>query len=173
MLLVVRQAGTWDPLPQCLQLDKCLLQQQNTKKLYGTKNNCVHAQVGQIRNKIQKDQNPAQEVGDHLSQAPSWTLDPLPPPPDVGTSSPRTPGASKRTCFLYSLHSCCSRDPVEPCLNFLSGLWSVSTDEGGQELWLGIVGMQNGTATLENTLVVLKTLNTQLPYNLAVPLLSI
>ena len=23
-----------------------LLQQQNTKKLYGTKNNCVHAQLG-------------------------------------------------------------------------------------------------------------------------------
>ena len=29
----VRQAGTWGPLPQCLHLDKCLLQQQNTKNL--------------------------------------------------------------------------------------------------------------------------------------------
>ena len=29
----VGQAGTCDPLLQCLPLDKCLLQQQNTKKL--------------------------------------------------------------------------------------------------------------------------------------------
>ena len=29
----VRQAGTCDPLLQCLPLTKCLLQQQNTKKL--------------------------------------------------------------------------------------------------------------------------------------------
>ena len=42
------QAGTWDPLLQCLHLDTPLLQQQNTKKLYGTKNNCVHVQLGQI-----------------------------------------------------------------------------------------------------------------------------
>ena len=27
----VRQAGTWGPLPQCLHLDKRLLQQQNTR----------------------------------------------------------------------------------------------------------------------------------------------
>ena len=32
-LLLLRKAGTWDPSPQCLQLDKLLLQQQNTKKL--------------------------------------------------------------------------------------------------------------------------------------------
>ena len=54
----VRQAGTWDPLLQCLHLDKGLLEQQNTKKLYGTKNNCTHAQLGQIMDKkIQKDKN--------------------------------------------------------------------------------------------------------------------
>ena len=29
----VRQAGTWDPLLQCLHLDKHLLEEQNTKKL--------------------------------------------------------------------------------------------------------------------------------------------
>ena len=33
---------------QCLHLDKALLEQTNTKKLYGTKNDCVHAQSGQI-----------------------------------------------------------------------------------------------------------------------------
>ena len=57
--LILRQAGTWDPLLQCLHLDKPLLQQQNTKKLQGTKNNFMHGQLGQIMNKkIQKDQNP-------------------------------------------------------------------------------------------------------------------
>ena len=30
---LVRQAETWDPLLQCLHLDKRLLKQQNTKKL--------------------------------------------------------------------------------------------------------------------------------------------
>ena len=33
---------------QCLHLDTPLLELQNTEKLYGTKNNCVHAQLGQI-----------------------------------------------------------------------------------------------------------------------------
>ena len=49
-----RQAATWNPLLQCLHLDKHLLQQRNTNKLQGTKNNCMHAQLGQIRDKIQK-----------------------------------------------------------------------------------------------------------------------
>ena len=39
----MRQAWGWDPLLQCLYLDAPLLQQQNTKKLYGTKNNCACA----------------------------------------------------------------------------------------------------------------------------------
>ena len=47
---ILRPAGTRDPLLQCLHLDKPLLKQQNTKKLYGTKNNCVHA-LGQIMDK--------------------------------------------------------------------------------------------------------------------------
>ena len=46
-------AGTetgWDLGPfaavlQCLHLDTPLLGQQNTKKLYGTKNNCMYAQL--------------------------------------------------------------------------------------------------------------------------------
>ena len=33
VVVPVRQAGTWDPLLQSLHLDKCLLQQQNTKNL--------------------------------------------------------------------------------------------------------------------------------------------
>ena len=37
--LCLRQAWTWDLLLQCMRLDTPLLQQQNTKKLYGIKNN--------------------------------------------------------------------------------------------------------------------------------------
>ena len=35
----------------CLHLDKRLLKQPDAKKLHGTKNNCVHAQLGQILGK--------------------------------------------------------------------------------------------------------------------------
>ena len=46
-----------DPLLYSLHLDIPLLEQQNTKKLYRTKNNCVHAQLGKFWiQKIQRDQ---------------------------------------------------------------------------------------------------------------------
>ena len=49
--------GPFATVLQCLHLDKPLLEQQNTKKLHATKNNCVHTQLGQILDqKIQKDQ---------------------------------------------------------------------------------------------------------------------
>ena len=51
----------WDlvPFASCLYLDKCLLEQQKTKKLYGTKNSYVHVQLRQIMdNEIQKTKNP-------------------------------------------------------------------------------------------------------------------
>lgn len=41
---------------QNLHLDTPLLKLQNTKKLYGTKNNSVHVQLGLIMDKIHKDQ---------------------------------------------------------------------------------------------------------------------
>ena len=50
--------GTWDPLLQCLHLDPPLLEQQNTKKLHGTKNNCAWAVRANFRQKIQRDQKP-------------------------------------------------------------------------------------------------------------------
>ena len=40
--------GPFAAVLQCLHLDTPLLKQQNTKRLYGTKTNCVHAQLGQI-----------------------------------------------------------------------------------------------------------------------------
>ena len=36
-----KQTRSWDPLLCCLHLDKGPLEQQNTKKLKGTKNNCM------------------------------------------------------------------------------------------------------------------------------------
>ena len=49
------EIGTWDPFPLCLYLDKCLLKQQNTETIYGSKNNCMHGKLGQsIDNNIQK-----------------------------------------------------------------------------------------------------------------------
>ena len=35
--------GTWDPLLQCLHLDKCSWSNKNTKKLQGMSNKCAHA----------------------------------------------------------------------------------------------------------------------------------
>ena len=52
----MRQGGAWGPLLQGLCLDRRLLRQPNTKKRQGAKDNCTHAQLGQIMNsKIQKD----------------------------------------------------------------------------------------------------------------------
>ena len=53
----MRRAGAWDPLLRGLHLDKHLLQQPNARNLQGTKNYCMHMQLGHIMNaKIQKDQ---------------------------------------------------------------------------------------------------------------------
>ena len=57
--LGVRQAGTLGPLLQCWYLDKCLFEQQNTKILYGTKDNWVYVQLEQIMDKkIQRASKP-------------------------------------------------------------------------------------------------------------------
>ena len=54
----LKQAGTWDALLLGLYLDKRLPKQQIQRNYKGTKNNCVHVQVGQIMDKTQKDQKP-------------------------------------------------------------------------------------------------------------------
>ena len=57
----MRQAGIWELGPFATrfapwQTSSCLLEKQNVKKLHRAKNNCVHAQLGQIMGKkIQKD----------------------------------------------------------------------------------------------------------------------
>ena len=144
-VIILRQAGTWDPLLQCLHLhlDKHLLEQQNTKKLQGTKNHCIHAQLGQIMNKIQKGHKPTaiSEVPgakagspagslhtapprgwtDHLS-LPSIQPTHQPPPSPHLRNQPLLLGErAKGTCYLFSLHRA-AQAPVKLCLNSLSGL---------------------------------------------------
>ena len=52
----VRQAGTWTPLLQCCKACTWThLKQQNKKKLYGSKDNCVHVQLGQMLKKRHSD----------------------------------------------------------------------------------------------------------------------
>ena len=63
MQKVMGQAGTWDPLRECLHLDKCLLSNKiekkktNKKKTKGTKHTCTHAKAV-MNNKIQKHYKP-------------------------------------------------------------------------------------------------------------------
>ena len=52
--------GPFAAVLQCLHLDTPLFQQQNTKKLHGTKNNCVDVQLGQILDKRYKETKKAQ-----------------------------------------------------------------------------------------------------------------
>ena len=54
---VIDSETGWDlgPFAAGLHLDTPLLKQQNSKKLYGTKNNCMYVQLGQLTDKkIQK-----------------------------------------------------------------------------------------------------------------------
>ena len=47
--------GPRDTVLQCLHRDTLLLQQQNTKKQYRTKNNCTRVQLGQVLDKRHKE----------------------------------------------------------------------------------------------------------------------
>ena len=57
------------------------------------------------------------------------------PLPSVHTKNQLTPpqGAKKRTCCLFLLSHAAAGAPIKPCLDFSSGLLSVSTE--GQEPW--------------------------------------
>lgn len=55
LLFFLRQAWDPDALLQCLHLDTLLLQQQNTKKKYRIKNNCMHGQLGQVMDKSHRE----------------------------------------------------------------------------------------------------------------------
>ena len=68
---------TWDlgPYAAVLAHGILLLQQQNTKKLYGTKNNCVHAQLGWILDKGYKEtQKPNHHIWKSLEKKQPTTV---------------------------------------------------------------------------------------------------
>ena len=137
--------GTWDPLLQGLHLDKRLLEQQNTKELWGTKNNCVHVQSGQIMNsKIQKGQNATvtsplvrcQEQKHGTTRDPctqhreggGQTSSATPPAPTHWSAhltpfklTPRPPGMEQGYAFLAFAPSCCSTSPSKDLSESLIG----------------------------------------------------
>ena len=113
---------------QCLHLDKCLLKLQITKKLYGTKNNCVHAQFRQIMDKRQKKKNKKKKQKNKRTQLlllKSWEQK-----PGVGSKRHFPWGVSKGTCYLFLLPSAAAGAPIKHCLNFLTSLLSISIDWG-------------------------------------------
>ena len=67
---------------QSSHLDTPLLELQNTKKLYGTKNNCAHVQLGQIlEQKIQKRQKEPSAISEELGPKPKvWQKQSAPSP---------------------------------------------------------------------------------------------
>ena len=67
---------------QSSHLDTPLLELQNTKKLYGTKNNCAHVQLGQILDqKIQKRQKEPTAISEELGPKPKvWQKQSAPSP---------------------------------------------------------------------------------------------
>ena len=125
----LRRAGTWDPLLRYLHLDTRLLKQQNTKKLYGTKNSCMHAHLQQIMdNKIQKDQEPNchfEKLGTkagycacptHTPPPNGWAsrlsyplVQPLEPPYKETAGPPS--GSQQGNLLPVFAPSCCSRNP--------------------------------------------------------------
>ena len=140
----MRQAwdlGPFAALLQSLHLDTPLLELQNTKKLYGTKNNCVHAQWGQIldpkdtkgkKNKTKQNktqlpflQRPEQKlVGSNslvLRMPPSPTPRHAPTLPLIRNELAPPPRGSEQGSLSLVLAASCSqfRDPSEALPEFL------------------------------------------------------
>ena len=135
---------TWDPLLQPLQLDKWLLEQQNTKKLQGTENNCVHCAVGAGHKKIKQPncyfsrpgaKSGCWEQNQGIVHAPCtqyYQRSKLPKPPlqpNLWTHPCSHSSllllngrASKGTCCIFLLPSTAAGVPGKLCLTFLSGL---------------------------------------------------
>ena len=59
-------------------------------------------------------------------------------------------GRSKGTCCLFLLPPAAVEAPVKLCLNFLSGLQSISIDQGGQEPWCVTITQQAEKGRAQN-----------------------
>ena len=137
----------------------------------------LHAHLGQINNKIQKGQNPAstseapgakafpwacplhtaspKEWADHLSHSSAQlTMVSLPLNHLRNYSPPHASlllGASKRTCYLFSLSWSAARVPIKPCPNFSSDTSSISIESKnlvGNTSCLSVFQLSNFAFTL-------------------------
>ena len=70
---------------------------------------------------------------DSLASPPAQALDPPLPAPQTMKQPALPRPASKGKCYLVLLPPAAAGAPAKPCLNFLSGLLSVSIAWGGQE----------------------------------------
>ena len=121
----MRQTGIWKPLLECLQPDKCLLQQQNANKLQGSKNDYTHA-VMAIE---QKGQNPtaSSEAPGTKARYCEWSRHRAPqrgarrPPRPwlTFTSPPPASGREQGNMLLVFLHWCCSTSTSKALPEFL------------------------------------------------------
>ena len=139
----MRQAGTWDPLLQCLHLDNHLLQQQMQRNSKGLKITARMRSGGKLRRtryKKAKTQLPLPRYGSKsrvLCMTPAHgttkgvarpskpPLRPDPPtyphPHPVYQPAP-PPGSSKGTSYLFSLPRAVAGTSIKPCLNSSPGL---------------------------------------------------
>ena len=161
--LLLRQAGTWDPLLQCcnvctwthlplnnkrqknnymeLKITACMRSQGKfwTKDTRRPKNPTAASEepgvkTGCWEQKHGTEHAPCTPHHQRVGKTPKPPLRPDPwthpyPHPIQGTSLPPQ-GASKGICCLFSQPPASVGTPIKPCLNFLSGLQSVSIDWG-------------------------------------------
>ena len=113
----MRQGGTWDPLLQCLYGDTPLL--QTAKKRYGTKNDCMHAQLRQMLNERYKEVGKPNcyfcrafnKISGSGTKAEYCTCPPQTPPTKGWGKSPLWP---KHWTQPYSLHIRNKSSPPPP-----------------------------------------------------------
>ena len=131
----MRQTGIWNPLLESLQLDKCLLQQQNANKLQGSKNDYTHA-VMAIEQKVQNPTASSEAPGTKarycewsLHRAPQRGARRPPRPWLTFTSPPPASGRGQGTCYLSFSTDAAALVPVKPRLSSSSGHLSISIDK--------------------------------------------
>ena len=140
----------WDLRPfaaalQCLASGQTSLPGTRTRKNHKRLKTTAQAQMGQIWT-TKRPKSPTATPADLGAKAGCWAYPlhthhqrvgkPLSHPSGStpGPSAYKEPAcvlgerAPKGNCCLFSFHPAAGRAPVKPCLNFLSGLWSISLD---------------------------------------------
>lgn len=86
----------------------------------------------------------------HLSQPSGVLLGPAPILTPMKNELAPLQGRSKGTCCLFLLPPTAAEAPIKPCLSFLSGLQSISIDQGGQEPWCVTITQQAEKGRAQN-----------------------